>query len=72
MPGPLGQGSVTSFEPFHTSKQKYPSVPERNKKRWKVEQNYIDDGTSVTIYVCTCVGKWGRDLSMEHPPSVSL
>ena len=30
--GPGIQGSVTSFEPFHTSKQKYPSVPEKNEE----------------------------------------
>lgn len=60
VPWPLGKGSVTSFEPFHTSKQKYPSVPEKNEEAesWAY---YIDDVTNVTIYVCTWrVEKWGK------------
>ena len=69
VPWPLGQGSVTSFEPFHNSKQKYPSIPERNEEveswaelyRWWNQRNYI------CMHVCREVGE--GTFQLEHPPS---
>lgn len=50
VPWPLAQVSGASFEPLHTSKQIYPSVPEKIKGKKKVEHNHMHDVTNLNVY----------------------
>ena len=76
VPWPLGQGSRDQWHHLShsTLANRNTLVFLRKMKRRKVEHNYIDDVTNVTIYVCTWyVDKWGKGpFNQSLPLPVSL